>query len=76
MDFPHAGQVFFQISLDPVRQHGHSILPAFAVPDDDLIERKIDIFLPREIPPEPSFEVTLSPGGLEILFSLRGIATV
>jgi hypothetical protein len=32
--------------------------------------------LPREIPPEPSFEVTLSPSGLEILFSLRGIATV
>jgi hypothetical protein len=39
--------MLFQIRLDPLRQHRHAILPAFAVPDDDLIEREIDILYPQ-----------------------------
>src|SRR5438270_12629055 len=39
--------MLFQIRFDSLRQHRHSILPAFAVPHDNLIELKIDILYPQ-----------------------------
>ena len=39
--------MLFQLSFDPLRQHRYPILPAFSVPDHNLIEFKIDIFYPQ-----------------------------
>jgi len=58
------GQVSPQWRGNVHRQHRHAIFRSFAIAHGDLSQRKIDVFLAREIPTQPRFEVTFAPRSL------------
>lgn len=47
MELPDPCQMGQERPLDRLGQHRHPILPPFAVPDDDLPRRGIDVLHPQ-----------------------------